>query len=172
MCACSSKVTQVTSETLRWRLRFQSLVSASLCGEWQLEGCLMYVRAEAAHSTSCNAQCSPPPGSRCSSRLGLCSSQRRFVRHRKTMVTCDSFSSYSPHKLHKTQPARVAGSWGRSPGDVTVATCSLGTAPGSRGVGSGHPRGFWKASRRRWDRWWQGALAVGVSLQKTCAWLH
>lgn len=88
------------------------------------------------------------------------------------MVTCDSFSSYSLHKLHKTQPARVAGSWGRSPGDVTVATCSLGTAPGSRGVGSSRPRGFWKASRQRWDRWWQGAWAVGVSLQKTCAWLH
>lgn len=30
---------------------------------------------------------------------GLCSSQRRFVRHRKTMVTCDSISSYLLRKL-------------------------------------------------------------------------
>lgn len=54
--------------------------------------------------------------------------------------------------LGAAQPARVSGSWGKSPRSVAMATCQVQAwLLVMLGVGNAHPWGFWEGLRQRLD---------------------
>lgn len=79
---------------------------------------------------------------------GLCSAQRHFVRHRKTMVTCDSISSYSLQK----------------PGSSSASTVHLGAQEGVLGAlpwpHTEFRHGFWLCLE--WEALTPGAFGGGL----------